>query len=209
MITDTTKIKILTLSGKYISLDEWQAKYGLETGSTQIGKYFRYTEKRFQDDLAAYGQLIVCEPLMIVLDEYRRLKGTQVRISSFNRNAAKQKALREENSAVAHLRAVISEHEYFLAADIDCDNKADVLASLPILEQAAKNKNITIRIGWKDYLDEHDKEYKVWEALPEPKKPWSFPWTFLHLGVGPEYFAKGKPWNKLKHPEPWERQVRW
>jgi hypothetical protein len=206
---DTSKIRILTLSGDYITLPEWQLKYGLEVGSTQIGKYFRFTELRFQEDIREYGFVVINEPLIIVLDEYRRLKGKQVVISSLNRNAAKQAKLVAEPHEIQNLRAIVSTHEFYIASDVDCVDEADVLASVPIMLQAAENKMVRIRLGWKAYLAQMHIEKKKWEALPEPKKPFSFPWTFMHVDTGPEYFAKGKPWHSVKHEEPWEREARW
>lgn len=179
------KIQILTLSGDYIDLDTWQKKYGLLVGSAKIGKYFSYDERIFTANLKDYGELIVCEPLMIVLDEFRVLTNGPVSLNSFNRSEERQAALKLEYARAA----TTSPHVAKMAADIDTTNDGETLNAVEFLQAAAKNKNVKIRIGYKDYM----KDGK----------------TFVHVDVTPEYYAKGKPWHSHPHPEPWEREARW
>lgn len=207
------KVLILTLNADYISLDEWQQKYGLPVGSDQIGKYFNINESRFVRDIQEFGKLIVCEPLMIVLDEYRRITGVPTHISSFNRDDGKQleliaeeekenrrRKLLDPNYKPLNLRASVSPHVFKMAADIDVTTKVDVIARVPLLKQAAVNKNVMLRVGYKEYLKKHDE--LAAEGKPDQ-------WTFIHGDVCPEYFKKGRVWHNRPHPVSWEVETEW
>jgi hypothetical protein len=204
------KIVVLTLSGNYISLEEWQKRYGLTIGSTQIGKHFSYTEHRFQQDLADYGVLVVCEPHIMVADRFRDKWGKPVTFSSFNRNDEKQDALRKEEEELnkllpeaerTHTRAITSPHVAKMAGDIDLLTRAEVNAAVPVLREAAKELNIKIRIGYKEYLQKSESIERSTGRKDE--------WTFMHFDVCPEFFAKGRVFHTDPHPVPWEFAIEW
>lgn len=208
-----SKVIILTLDGRHITLNEWQKLYGLPIGSDLVGKYFSYKETRFIEDITLYGVVIIAEPLIIVLDEYRHITGVPAILSSLNRNDAKQLELlkleEEENARRKKLdpsykpdklRAEISPHVFKLAADVDVKNKAQVLARVPAMRLAARNKNIRIRIGYMAYLKKHDE--LAAEGKPDQ-------WTFIHVDVCPMYFGPGGVWHKDPHPKVWEIQNEW
>lgn len=200
MNDNRSKVLVLTLSGEYISLDEWQQKYGLNVGSGQIGKHFHLSESRFVRDIEEYGQLIVCEPHMIVADKARELWGHPTSFSSYNRNDKKQAALRED-PATRHLRAETSPHVAKMASDIDLATRAEVLAFVPVLRAAADAVHVMIRIGYKEYLKQSEKV----EAETGVKDTW----TFVHFDVCPEYYRKGRVWHSKPHPVPWEFETVW
>lgn len=178
-------IKILTLSGDYISLAEWQQQYGLVVGSENIGKYFKYTEGKFAQDLSEYGELIVCEPLMHLMDEVRELSKRPFKVNSFNRNEAKQNELK----ASGFRAATTSPHVVKMACDMDTTSKEDTLAMVPIVKQAAKNKNLKVRIGYKEYL-----------AAGQ---------SFIHMDVCPEYYGSGGAFASLPNPAAWRNVIEW
>lgn len=162
-------IKILTLSGTYISLAEWQKEYGLPVGSEQIGKFFKYTEGKFAQDLKDYGELIVCAPLMKLMDEVRILTDEPFIVNAYNRNEAHQKELKKAGFRAA----TFSPHVAKFAVDRDTKSKEDTLRLIPIIKQAAKNVGVKVRIGYKEYL-----------AAGQ---------TFCHMDVAPMYWVKGMP----------------
>jgi hypothetical protein len=176
------KIKILTRGGEMISLDEWQAIYGIS--GTKIGRNFSYMEPEFLKNLQMYDELIVCIPLIELLDVYRELSGKPCRVSSFNRSEEHQKRLKK----LGYKAAKYSPHVVKLAGDIDLFTADEVRQAVKDLEKAKKVTGIKARIGWHTYLPEQ---------------------TFVHVDVCPEYYAKGKVWHELKHPEVWEREVQW
>lgn len=151
----------------------------------KIGKYFSVSESRFQEDIRLYGEVVICDLLFKVLNRYRELKGVSVSLNSLNRDRKKQEQLLKEGFRAAKT----SPHEYFLAADVDTKDQADTLLSVPIMRQAAKDLGIKVRIGWQDYLKAGQ--------------------SFIHVDVCPEYFGKGKVWNKNSHPVQWENQNEW
>lgn len=194
------KIRILTLKGDYISLDEWQKKYGLVVGSTQIGKYFTLTESRFFRDLQEFGSLTIAEPHMIVADKARELWGHPLTFSSYNRTQEKQDELRAE-PGTAGLRAEVSPHVVKLAGDIDLKTRLEVIAFVPVLMAAAVAVHVKIRVGFRQYLD---KGAEVEKATGQKDT-----WTFVHFDVCPEYYAPGKPWHNKPHPKVWEIETSW
>lgn len=173
-------VKILTLLGTYITLEQWQQQYGLEVGSDQIGKHFKYSEGKFKQDLEDYNELIICEPLMMVMDEIRTLSKKPFIVNSFNRNEAKQEQLK----ASGFRAATTSPHVAKMACDMDTVSNSDTLAMVPLIQHAAENKNVKVRIGYRDYMRAGQ--------------------TFIHFDVCPEYYGKGKPFNHLPHPAVWE-----
>ena len=153
--------------------------------TSNIGKYFSVSEKRFQEDLKLYGQVVICELLFNILNKYRELKGIPVSLNSLNRDRKKQQALIQQGFRAAK----VSPHEFFLAADVDTKNASDTMASVPLLRHAAKELGIKVRLGWQDYLKQGQ--------------------SFIHVDVCPEYFGKGKVWNNITHPIQWENQIEW
>lgn len=194
------KVKILTLTGEHISLDQWQQLYKLDVGSNQIGKFFSLTESRFNRDIVLYGELIVAEPLMKVADRARELWDRPLTFSSFNRSQAKQDELRADPDG-GSLRAETSPHVVKLAGDFDLKTRAEVLAFVPVLQQAAKDVHVSIRIGYREYLKKSEEVEKATGRRDE--------WTFVHGDVCPEYYGKGKPWHDVPHPTSWEYAAIW
>lgn len=183
------KVKILTLSGAYISLDEWQQKYGLEVGSDKIGKYFSITEREFDENLRIQGQLIVAEPLIMVMDKAREIDGKPRTVNSFNRSEAEQIALKKSYARAA----TFSPHVAKMAVDINTKSSIDTEGFVPEIREAAKLLNIKVRIGWKQYMADGK--------------------TFVHIDVCPEYYAKGKVFYQqvLDNPKlkPWMIPQEW
>lgn len=180
------KIVVLTANDKYISLEEWQKEYGLEVGSTQIGRNFSYTERKFALDLKEYGMLVVCAPLMKVMDAYREAANEAVNVNAYNRNEAKQQALIDSGNRGA---ASTSPHVYKLAVDADTRDAEHTKKNVPILKQAARALGIPIRVGWKSYAAEGK--------------------SFIHFDVCPLYYAPGRPRHNEPHPPVWEIENEW
>lgn len=185
MIEYYDKVVILTKSDGYISLEDWQNSYGLKVGTAQIGKHFSFTEPKFMEDLKRYGKLVVCAPLMVVLDKYRELSGEPVNINSFNRDAKKQEELHAEGLKAA----MISPHVEKMAADCDTLSIADTFEKVDHMIQAGIDTGISIRIGYKQYL-----------AAGQ---------TFIHVDVCPLYYGKGMPREHEPHPVQWETKRTW
>lgn len=182
MIKDYEKVVVLTLDDKFVSLEEWQRQYGLTVGSAQIGKHFFYTESKFQDDLARYGKLVVCAPLMVVMDKYRELVDEPVNVNSYNRDEKKQEELREAGARAA----THSPHVEKMAADLDTLDAEGTYIRVTVLQRASRATGIDVRIGFRQYLEQLK------------------PHTFIHVDVCPMYYAKGKPRHNEPHPAPWE-----
>jgi hypothetical protein len=192
---DRKKVIVISKEGKQISLDDWQKQYDLPVGSTKIGKYFDLTEARFANDLSLYGQIVVNSQLMRVLDQFREDVQRPITINSFNRSQEKQNELSKEGfRAASYSPHVVRKDQTHgitggFAADIDTSSNEQTDKEVIILSQAAKKLGIKIRIGWNEY-----KQNKQ---------------TFIHVDVGCEYYAPGKPWNKIFHPLAWEKEARW
>ncbi len=179
------KVFILKPDGSLQPLFEWQAENGYEIASARIAKHFWYSEPRFLQDIQDYGKLVVCELLMKVVDRYRDLKAAPVRVNSFNRNRAKQKALQRAGFKAA----AVSPHEYFLAIDVDTDSEHETRLNAAMVREAAKQVGVKVRIGFEQYLQNNQ--------------------TFIHIDVCPMYFAAGKPYHSQKHPAQWENEISW
>lgn len=180
MIKNYEKVVILTKDDTYINLEQWQNRYGLPVGSSQIGKHFYFTEFKFNEDIERYGKLIVCEPLMMIMDEYRELKGKPVSINSFNRDEKKQEELTEAGMRTA----THSPHVEKMAVDMDTLTKEDTYDQVKTLRQAALKTGISHRIGFQQYLNAGQ--------------------SFIHLDVAPLYYGKGGPRHEEQHPGAWE-----
>jgi len=181
------KVVVLLEDDTYINLKTWQNQYGLTVDSEEIGKFFKFTEEQFMKDLGRYGKLVVCAPLMKVMDKYRELIDEPVKVNAYNRDHAKQLEL-----IAAGLRAAKqSPHEEKMAVDMDTLTEEGTYIRVAKLRQASKAVGIPVRIGFKDYLAQ------------EPQQ------TFIHLDVCPLYFGKGMPRHYDPHPIQWESQIEW
>lgn len=229
-------VQVLIATGDLVSLEQWQGMYKLPVGSDKIGKYFSLNEDRFQRDLSEFGVLIVNAPLMMVMDEARRLYGKPMKCSSYNRTEAKQQDLikQEEEERLASadrekelseliakeknkllkeqyqkelatlqqkLRAGISPHVAKMAVDLDFLTREEVATVLPFIQKAAKNMNIRIRVGYKQYLAKSIQVERGGGAKNS--------WTFIHVDVCPEFYAVGMPFHNQPHPPVWELQNEW
>lgn len=176
----TDSIFIITQDDRLITLKEWQQSYGLRIHPLQIGKYFVADEPKFKRDLKDYGKLYVSELLMRVMDKARDRWGRPIHVNSFNRNDAKQAALRASGARAA----TTSPHCVYLAMDVDTTSAADTRKLARIIMGAAKDLGVKVRIGYDSYLNDGS--------------------TFVHVDVCPEYYAKGKPRHTTAHPAVWE-----
>jgi hypothetical protein len=52
-------VKVITAKGDTITLDQWQAIYGLPIQSNKFGKFFSLSESRFINDISSFGELVV------------------------------------------------------------------------------------------------------------------------------------------------------
>lgn len=178
-------VVVLTDKDTYISLENWQREYGLEVGSNKIGKYFNLSEPRFKKDVEEYGKLIVCAPLMVVMDAYRSAIGESVTINSYNRDDRKQQELRASGFRAARS----SPHVEKMAVDVDTRDEAHTRKNVPILKRAAKELGIPIRVGYMDYIKNDQ--------------------SFIHFDVCPLYYAKGAIRYNEQHPPQWENEIEW
>jgi len=170
---------IILEDGSKVSLDVWQQMYGLRRGSNEVGKYFKVGEPHF-----VFG-MEVSSILIKLLDRVREIRKEPSIINSLGRNHAKQLELVKNGNRAAS----VSTHEFNIAADHDTKSNAESDQLVKVIEQAAKELKIKVRIGCEDYKKKGQ--------------------TLVHVDVAPEYFAKGKPWHHIAHPEPFEREARW
>lgn len=188
------KVIVITREGKAISLAEWQRIYDLPVGSSRIGEFFYLTEPRFEKDIALYGRLIVNELLIRLLDAIRKASNHPLTINAFNRDSKKQQELKALGfRAATHSPHLVSEIDGMItgacAADIDTLSKDDTKKLVKRIQEVSSIVKIKCRIGFKQYMDDGD--------------------TFVHVDVCPEYYAYGKPWHHLEHPEVWELTNTW
>lgn len=181
----TENVKVITRDGKEITLLQWQKIYGLPEGTGRIGKFFYLTEFRFKKDLEQFGELVVNELLIRLLDAVRQASSHPLFINSFNRSEAYQEELKERGFRTA----TVSPHVVKLAADIDTLSEDDTTALVKRIHEVAGIVKIKVRIGYKQYLEAGQ--------------------TFVHVDVCPEYYAKGKPWHDRPHPDVWEKEITW
>ncbi len=172
-------VHVLTTEGTYITLEEWQERYGIS--GNQIGKFFSLRERRFQDDLELYGTLVVCEPLMRVLDALREDVGHPLHINSFNRDQAKQMRLKQAGFRTA----TNSPHVVKMAADVDTFSVEQTRALARRAIEVGKRLGISVRVGSEDYI-----------AIGQ---------SFVHIDVCPMYFKPGKPFHNVAHPFAWQK----
>jgi len=179
------KVKVILRDGSEVTLAEWQKIYGLPVDSDKIGRHFSITETRFIQDITTYGELIVNELLMMVLDALREAVNKPIRINSFNRSEEHQKDLKKRGfKTAAH-----SPHVAKMAADVDTDSEEQTREWVKFVKQVASILNIKVRIGFEQYLKAGQ--------------------TFIHIDVCPEYFAPGRPYHTINHPHVWELVITW
>lgn len=178
-------IKIITLLGTEITLEQWQLRYGLKAGSSQIGKYFDATESKFAEDIQRYKQLVVNEPLMRLMDHFRETLNKPVSVNSYNRDEKKQAEL----SSKGFESAKYSPHVVKMAVDIDTTSPDQSRSWGMIMKRCAIELGIKARVGVELYIKKKQ--------------------TFIHVDVCPEYYAPGKPFNKNFHPVQWEKVITW
>lgn len=191
---DRNKVIVIDRQGNQITLDQWQKIYGLPYNSTKIGKYFDLNEPRFQEDIRLYGEIVVNELLIRVLDQFREDVKRPININAFNRNQAKQNQLQKDGFRAASVspHVVLKDRSGYrngFAADVDTTSKEQTNKEVIILGKAAAKLRIKVRIGWKEYQELNQ--------------------TFIHVDVACEYYAFGKPWHNKQHPLAWERESRW
>jgi hypothetical protein len=170
---------VILRSGVEIPLKQWQESYGLKPYSNQIGKHFSIGERSISDK-CKFSELLI-----LVMDETREQWGKSLSLNSFDRTKAKQQELIKEG----YRAAANSTHEWALAVDIDTTSNGETDKLVALIEQVSSKLNIKVRIGWQDYKSKGQ--------------------TFVHVDVGPEYFAKGKPYYMMKFPAPWATEARW
>lgn len=188
------KVIVITRDGNQISLEEWQRQYGLPVRSNRIGEFFYLSEWRFAKDIQLFGELIVNEQLIRLLDEIRKACGQPLYINSFNRTEAKQEELRQSGARAATfsphvVRKANGTITGATAADIDTHSEAGTRRLVKCIQEVSAQTGIRCRIGYEQYLAEGS--------------------TFVHVDVCPEYYAPGKPWHNEEHPPVWELTNTW
>lgn len=181
-------ITVILKDGSETTLAEWQKIYGLPVGSEQIGKHFSLQDGKIAENLKQYGQLVINELLIRVLDAFRTKTGVACVLNSFNRSEAKQAELQNNPNFAA---ATYSPHVVFMAADISAVSASETRYKAQTLLHVAKELGIKIRVGFEQYL--HLKT----------------PMTFVHVDVCPEFYGVGKPYHDRKHPIQWENVITW
>ena len=150
-------MKIYT-NDRFYNLKEYQELKGLP--EDKIGKYFSINEKAIKEST------LISAHLIDLLDAIREATGKPMKLTSLHRTLAKQAQLKERGYAAASH----SPHLYGCAADIDCKSKEEVLELVALIQSLAKEKDLKVRVGYKQYLD-----------LGQ---------TFVHLDLAPEVFSK-------------------
>ena len=181
-------IEVVLKNGSKTTLEDWQKIYDLPVGSNKIGKFFSLEDTKIKSNLISNKKLVINELLMRVLDAYREETGVPCILLAFNRSPEKQQALINNPKFEA---AVNSPHVVYMAADIDTVSAEDSEKKAASLEKVAKKLGIKIRVGYKSYL----------RQVPQ--------FTFIHVDVCCEYYAKGKPYHSVTHPYAWEVEARW
>jgi hypothetical protein len=196
-------VKIILRDGSETTLGTWQGMYGLEVGSDKIGNYFSIKEQKFAQNLREHGYLVVNELLIRVMDLAREKDKKSWTINAFNRSDKDQVRLQNDPNYAA---AKYSPHVVNMAADIGCSvfdienkknvlnpirSKLEVFNKVELLQEAAKELGIKVRVGYREYL-----------LLKNPM-------YFVHVDVCPEFFVKGKPFHSRPHPVQWENVVTW
>lgn len=147
--------------------------------SPKISTFFSIGEPCINDDTR------VSSKLLVLLDRVRQIKGVPVKLNSLYRTQEHQRELISQG----YRAAKTSPHCEGMAADIDTVSKQDTTHTVNIIKQAANELSMTVRIGYLQYMQDGN--------------------TFVHVDVCPEYYAKDKPFHKLKHPIQWESGMVW
>lgn len=169
---------IILSTGNEITLANWTLSQRLP--HLKVGKHFTVSE------FDCEGEMKIAEPLIKLLDHFRERLGKSVKINSGYRTEAKQKSL----TAQGFKTATNSPHCKGMAADIDTTSWAETVKYVELLKECAKEKGISIRLGYNEY----------WKLKKQ---------TFVHVDVCPMYYAKGRPFHNEKHPVQWERPSEW
>lgn len=173
--------KIIKANGELVELSIWQQSKGYTP--TQLGKYFSTKENKLENE-----SWYLHEYLFTILDKLRELANKPIHINSAYRTTAEQIALQKKNEgAVSN-----SPHTYGLAIDIDTVSHVETLRYVIYLRQIARELNLQIRIGYKQYQNMTPKQ------------------TFVHIDVTPEMFGIGKPYEFFPNiPQIFKRSIEW
>lgn len=170
---------ILTTGGEIISLAEWQKEYDLSFNN--VGKYFTLDEEKLQ------GSFLLAEPLIRLLDDFRKTLDKPVSLTSAFRTVEKQRSLIAGGNKGA---VSVSPHCGGFAADIACKSSSDVYKKVETLQKLGIAQKLELRIGFKQYLSKGS--------------------TFVHVDVCAEYFGTNKPFEFLKTAFPfWDKKGTW
>ena len=178
--TKYTMKKIITAAGEIISLADWQKRKGYS--SIQLGEYFSTTENKLS------GDFILHEYLFTILDLLREYVKKPIHINSAYRTELEQKELQKNNKGAV----TNSPHVWGLAIDIDTISNRETARYLVILRKIAKDLNLQIRLGWRQYQN------------MTPAK------TFIHIDVTPEMFGDGRPWQHFPNiQQVYKNSIEW
>ena len=170
---------VILENGNELNLKSHQLRYGLELGSSQIGRYFNIGEN------SIYNKCRFSVILIKIMDEVRYRWKKPIIINSFDRTKERQAWLVKSG----YKASKNSTHELGLAADLETKSNDESEELVKLIEEVAKDLKYKVRIGYKEY-----------QKLGQ---------TFVHLDVAPEYFGKDKPYRLLPHPEAWKVEARW
>lgn len=171
--------KIIKANGELVDLSLWQQSKGYTP--TQLGNYFSTRENKLNNE-----SWYLHEYLFTILDKLREKANKPIIINSAYRTPAEQIELQGKNSgAVSN-----SPHTYGLAIDIDTVSDIETLRYVIYLRQIARELNLQIRIGYKQYQKQGS--------------------TFIHIDVCPEMFGIGKPYEFFPNiPQVFKRVIEW
>lgn len=172
--------QIIAENGELISLSDYQIQYDLE--KDQLSENFKITEKK----IGEFQPFKYALPLIQLIQRVRELKDAPVNINSGFRTRAKQLQLIKDGARAASN----SPHEQGMAFDIDTTSWDETKALVKLIQQAAKDLKVKVRIGYRQYWN-LDKS------------------TFVHVDVCPMYFGKGMPYHEQNHPIQWENEITW
>jgi len=172
--------KIITAKGEILNLTDWQKSKDYEPN--QLGKYFSTAEEKLSADF------ILHEHLFTILDKLREYVNKPIIINSAYRTELQQIKLKDVNKGAA----TYSPHVWGLAIDIDTISNKETARYLVILRKIAKDLNLQIRLGWKQYQN------------MTPAK------TFIHIDVTPEMFGDGRPWHHFPNiQQVYKNSIEW
>ena len=183
--------KIILRNGDLISLSEWQQIHGVPEG--KLSEHFSISEYKIGE-----FQPFQYSELLINLYELFRLKiGKPVIVNSAFRTREKQLELIRKGFRAA----TWSPHELGFAFDHNTTSWKETCAHAAIMLQIAKEMELKIRIGYKQYWN--DLQVLIRAGKVTEKQ------CFMHTDVCPMYFGKGMPWHEKDHPKQWETAMTW